>query len=165
MAPEVPSPSVPLLARTTATPGYSGEAMRYDRPVQSQQERAERIIMSQHNHFAGGFVLGAIVGGTIGGILGAVLAARISHSESSETVKLTDSKADKARKSHLMPSTPQEIEAARRALEVKIAQLNEAIDDVRLQLSTVHGNGLEPYEHPAENLSTAVRGSESSQDL
>ncbi|WP_448560825.1 hypothetical protein [Trichothermofontia sp.] len=146
-------------------PGYSGHPMRYDRPVQLQQERAERIFMSQQNNFATGFVLGAIVGGTIGGILGAVLAAKINHSESSETVKLPDRKADKTKKSHLMPSTPQEIEAARRALEVKIAQLNDAIDDVRLQLSTVHSNDLEPYEHPADNLSSPAGVPESSRDL
>ncbi len=126
--------------------------MRYDRPVQSHwQERAESVLMSQQDNFAGGFLLGAIVGGTIGGVLGAVLAAKISQPESSEIGKLAESKPEKSKKSHLMPSTPQEIEAARRALEVKIAQLNEAIDDVRLQLSTVHSNGLESHERPTED--------------
>lgn len=126
--------------------------MRYDRPVQSHwQERAEGIFMSQQDNFAGGFLLGAIVGGTIGGILGAVLAAKISQPESLDGVKLAEGKPEKSKKSHLMPSTPQEIEAARRALEVKIAQLNDAIDDVRLQLSTVHSNGLEPHDLTADD--------------
>jgi prefoldin subunit 5 len=34
--------------------------------------------------------------------------------------------------------TEQSIEAARQGLEQKIAQLNEAIDDVRQQISQVH---------------------------
>jgi len=110
--------------------------------------------MSQQDNFAGGFLLGAIVGGTIGGILGAVLAAKISNSELSETGKRGGGNLDKGRKSHLMPSTPQEIEAARQALEIKIAQLNEAIDDVRLQLSTVHSNGIEQPDRFSDEMSS-----------
>lgn len=99
--------------------------------------------MSQQDNFAGGFFLGAIVGGAVGGVLGALLASRrlseLPEDEANAKSNLSDVKAEKGKK-RLSPANSQSIEAARRSLEDKIAQLNEAIDDVRQRLSNVNGN-------------------------
>jgi hypothetical protein len=59
------------------------------------------------------------------------------------TIAKIDSKTEgkAAKKRQLRAATEQNMEVARRGLEDKIAQLNDAIDDVRQQLGTVNGNG------------------------
>ncbi|MBW4521701.1 MAG: hypothetical protein KME16_18630 [Scytolyngbya sp. HA4215-MV1] len=102
--------------------------------------------MSQRDNFSGGFVLGAIFGGVVGGILGATLVSRqLGQGEGDGedlSAGLPEAKATKGR-SFFKPPTEQGIEAARQGLEDKIAQLNDAIDDVRQQLSNVNHNGIE----------------------
>jgi hypothetical protein len=102
--------------------------------------------MSQRDNFSGGFVLGAIFGGVVGGILGATLVSRrLGQAEGDQEelgTGLPEAKPSKG-KSFFKPPTEQGIEAARQGLEDKIAQLNDAIDDVRQQLSNVNGNGTE----------------------
>jgi gas vesicle protein len=97
--------------------------------------------MSQRDNFVGGFVVGAIVGGLVGGVVGVLLASRRLNHLSSDPLLNTDQQDAKAgsKKRSLTGSTEQEMEVARRNLEGKIAQLNDAIDDVRQQLGTVHG--------------------------
>lgn len=97
--------------------------------------------MSQQDNFGSGFFLGAIVGGVVGGVLGALLASqRLGEgTEASGRSELPDAK----KKRPLKAASEQNIELARRSLEDKIAQLNEAIDDVRQQLSTVNGRAME----------------------
>lgn len=98
--------------------------------------------MSQQG-FVGGFLAGAALGGAIGGVLGVVIASRLSQAEANDT-EAAFSKLDKAtRKKALKPPTEQSIETARRGLEDKIAQLNDAIDDVRQQLGGVNGSYAE----------------------
>lgn len=95
--------------------------------------------MSQSDNFLGGFLLGTVLGGVVGGVLGVVVASRLSSNEAeNKTFKPLD---DKERKRRLAAPTEESIEMARRGLEDKIAQLNDAIDDVRQQLSSVDGNG------------------------
>lgn len=92
--------------------------------------------MSNQDNFAGGFFLGALVGGVVGGVLGAALtSARLNEAALPEETK--------RKKREIKPSSEKSIEQARRGLEDKIAQLHDAIDDVRQQLSTVNSNGLE----------------------
>jgi gas vesicle protein len=91
--------------------------------------------MSQQDNFFGGFVLGTIVGGVVGGIAGVLVSSRLAQEE--DGLKKMEGKANK----NLKPPTEQTIEVARRGLEDKIAQLNDAIDDVRQQLGAVNGNG------------------------
>jgi len=102
--------------------------------------------MSQQDNFSGGFLLGAIVGGAVGGVLGALLISRRLE-ETSEEILLKKADAPnvkaKGKKRPLRGSTEQNIELARRSLEDKIAQLNDAIDDVRQQLSSVNGQAIE----------------------
>lgn len=99
--------------------------------------------MSQRDNFSGGFLLGAVFGGIVGGALGAVVASRVLNPQSEEPL-LSASQADpqtsKAKRRSLKAANGQaEMEVARRSLEDKIAQLNDAIDDVRQQLGGVNG--------------------------
>jgi gas vesicle protein len=100
--------------------------------------------MSQRDNFSGGFLLGVIVGSVVGGIAGAVFASKRFDEEILDAApadpNLAEAKAAKAKSRSLRPTSEKEVEAARRSLEDKIAQLNEAIDDVRQQLGHVNGN-------------------------
>ena len=91
--------------------------------------------MSQQGNFFGGFLLGAVMGGAVGGVIGVLAASRLSQAEAS------DAKAEvkPAKKRQMKAAPEQNMEVARRGLEDKIAQLNDAIDDVRQQLGTVNG--------------------------
>lgn len=91
--------------------------------------------MSNRDGFTSGFFLGATLGGLVGGVLGAVLASRITDQESVELLPEASGKSVKSAKFNEDP-----METARLSLEDKIAQLNQAIDDVRQQLGTVNGN-------------------------
>lgn len=89
--------------------------------------------MSNRDNFAGGFLAGAVFGGIVGGIFGALLASARSQDA------LPDAEpAEKSKKRAFKPADEKSIEAARQGLEDKIAQLNDAIDDVRQQLSSVN---------------------------
>jgi hypothetical protein len=115
--------------------------------------------MSQRNNFSGGFLLGSIVGGVVGGILGAVLTKQLGEADSTEArlnpdstdPKLKERKTErKAKKRSLSGANGTgDMEAARRSLEDKIAQLNDAIDDVRQQLG---GIDSPPIERPINSI-------------
>jgi gas vesicle protein len=108
--------------------------------------------MSQQDNFVGGFLLGTVVGGVVGGIVGVLVASRLAQpgtpEEEASISKLDSTEKKGNKKRQLKASTEQNMETARRGLEDKIAQLNEAIDDVRQQLGTVNGTG-EGGEQPA----------------
>ncbi|NEO33351.1 MAG: hypothetical protein F6K36_23585 [Symploca sp. SIO3C6] len=103
--------------------------------------------MSERDGFTGGFLTGAVVGGLVGGVIGALVSSAGRESEQQEqegswfNSSLAKAKVVRDRRSQLQAQ--ESIEAARRSLEDKIAQLNTAIDDVRQQLGKVNGNGLE----------------------
>ncbi|MBD2666320.1 hypothetical protein B6N60_01665 [Richelia sinica FACHB-800] len=96
--------------------------------------------------FTSGFLAGAFVGGLVGGILGAVLASRREGELLADDNVLSDNNLSDAevlpRRRQMRATTNESIEmdAARRSLEDKIAQLNATIDDVRKQLGNVNGN-------------------------
>jgi hypothetical protein len=97
--------------------------------------------MSQQDNFSGGFILGAIVGGVVGWIFGVALATA-----KPTTPIATDGEPKVARPRRRplrvpteTPVTEQSMEVARQGLEDRIAQLNDAIDDVRQQLGSVNG--------------------------
>lgn len=101
--------------------------------------------MSEQGNFLGGFLLGSVVGGVVGGIVGVLVTSRIAQAEAETEGNLTklDKKSEpKSKKRPLKASSEQDIELARRGLEDKIAQLNEAIDDVRQQLGAVNGTTM-----------------------
>jgi len=97
--------------------------------------------MSQQEGLTGPFLIGTVVGGILGGILGVALASRTAgdaddvrdDSRPQQLVKLGKKGSPKA-------TDTESIEATRRSLEDQIAQLNEAIDEVRQQLQGVHHN-------------------------
>ncbi len=82
-------------------------------------------------------------GGIVCGALCAVVASRVLNPQSEEPL-LSASQADpqdsRTKRRSLKAADGQaEMEVARRSLEDKIAQLNDAIDDVRQQLGGVNG--------------------------
>ena len=102
------------------------------------------LAMSQRDGFSTGFFLGTIVGGIVGGVVGSLLTAK-QFTESDDAAlngiglnsPSVEPKPSK-RKRLLKASGHTDMETARRSLEDKIAQLNEAIDDVRQQLGGVN---------------------------
>ncbi|MGC9526628.1 MAG: hypothetical protein ACP5D7_13925 [Limnospira sp.] len=98
--------------------------------------------MSNREGFTSGLILGATLGSLVGGVLGVVLSSRLSGEGSGEP--LLEGKRNRNKEDKL---TPENVETARLNLEDKIAQLNQAIDDVRLQLGGMNGTiAAEPQE-------------------
>ena len=104
--------------------------------------------MSQQDNFSTGFLLGAVVGGVVGGVLGSILVKRLPDDEVSveKRDRLPEVKKPAKRPLRSAPLNQEEqalanSDTARRSLEDKIAQLNDAIDDVRDQLKRVGGSG------------------------
>ncbi len=108
--------------------------------------------MNQRDGFTGGFLAGTLVGGLVGGVIGALLGSRTAPEspadvEPRRNARLSDANNSKEKRRQLKASySEQSIEAARRSLEDKIAQLNETIDEVRLTLGEVNAN------QPEENI-------------
>lgn len=94
-------------------------------------------VMSQRDNFGNGFLLGAIVGGTVGGLIGAILASRnqgeLPLEPDTQALDGDEEVNDRNDRRSVSRRRLDEVrmENARRSLEGKIAQLNEAIDDVR----------------------------------
>ncbi len=97
--------------------------------------------MSQQDNFSGGFLLGTFVGGLVGGLVGALLASgKLAELTAEENLTPEEKAIQATQRRSLKSSRGQgDIEASRRGLEDKIAQLNEAIDEVRQQLGGVNG--------------------------
>lgn len=109
--------------------------------------------MSQSDNFFGGFLVGTLVGGVVGGVVGVVVASKLSGDNASAAgFDKLDAAKGKGTKQKLKASTEQNMEGARRGLEAKIAQLNDAIDDVRQQLGSANGT-IRP-EHGEETLAS-----------
>ncbi|MGB3616357.1 MAG: hypothetical protein WBA10_21375 [Elainellaceae cyanobacterium] len=83
----------------------------------------------QQDNFMGGFLIGTIVGGVLGGLTGVLASSRLSNGPSAEHSD------ERSRTVNSVGS--RRMESTRRGLEDKIAQLNDAIDDVRQQLNSV----------------------------
>ncbi len=99
--------------------------------------------MSNREGFTGGFIAGAALGGLVGAVLGAVLSRRAAEALLSEPSEAKTRKI-KIRQRKAGQLEADSMEVARLSLEDKIAQLNQAIDDVRLQLGDVNGNAPAP---------------------
>ncbi|MEC4819341.1 MAG: hypothetical protein SAK29_39635 [Scytonema sp. PMC 1069.18] len=113
--------------------------------------------MSQQDGFGSGFLAGALVGGIFGGLVGALVATtRDSEQLTEEDPQLTQSsiearRAAKKRQIKAPEQEAMEMEAARRSLEDKIAQLNATIDEVRQQLGNVNGNSTQKMNEPSRS--------------
>jgi len=99
--------------------------------------------MSQQDGFGSGFLLGTLIGGVVGGVLGAVITSRLdltANSEEDNGLTIGENNGQGTNRKRRMRASANEnleIEATRRSLEDKIAQLNATIDDVRQQLGNV----------------------------
>lgn len=95
-------------------------------------------MADQHQgDFIAGLVTGAIVGGIVGGVIGVTVATRLRRSgtPSEENPSPQAQPRSAYPVSEDLPEAESEvITQARRTLEEKIAQLNEAIQDTRAQL-------------------------------
>ncbi|CAN1213060.1 Gas vesicle protein [Tumidithrix helvetica PCC 7403] len=90
-------------------------------------------MADKSGNFFGGFLLGTLVGG----VLGLVIASKLNEPEP-DPESLPSSETDL----NLQPSNDAaKHDVARRSLEQKIAQLNEAIDAVSQELADAEGNG------------------------
>lgn len=104
--------------------------------------------MSQQDNFVGGFLLGTLVGGALGGVVGALAATRMQQPGGKTKSALPKTSGGLAFGEFGDPDE-ESIEAARLGLEDKIAQLNDAIDDVRQQLGGINGHSERPWESPS----------------
>ncbi len=105
--------------------------------------------MSQQDNFVGGFLLGTLVGGALGGVVGALAASRMQQA-GGKPKKSSLPKVERELAFGEFDDTDEDgIEAARLGLEDKIAQLNEAIDDVRQQLGGINGHSERSWESPS----------------
>ena len=112
------------------------------RPSHEWLAGAKQITMTQRDNFVGGFFLGTLVGGAIGGILGALVATRQKTDAEPDTAtngagNSLEGQPIRRRILQAPNGHLDDMEMARRSLEDKIAQLNDAIDDVRHQLGNV----------------------------
>ena len=120
--------------------------------------------MSQQDNFSTGFLLGAVLGGVVGGVLGSILVKRLPDDEvtADKSNRLPDVKTTPVKRPlRSAPMNTEErasanSETARRSLEDKIAQLNDAIDDVRDQLKRVGGGSSSKEGLPSSTNSDTI---------
>ena len=104
--------------------------------------------MSQQDNFAGGFIAGALFGGLVGGVVGALATtARLKPAEEDTANRALRSRRESFESSDDVAE--ENMELARRRLEDKIAQLNDAIDDVRQQLGGLNGYPQDLLDDPS----------------
>jgi hypothetical protein len=96
--------------------------------------------MSNRDGFTSGLLTGALLGGLVGGLIGAALGSRSAQKAASDEPRLRDRPRSTMRKKPRILGADEDMEAARQILEVKISQLNDAIDEVREQLHSVNGS-------------------------
>jgi gas vesicle protein len=106
--------------------------------------------MSNRDGFNGGFWLGTLVGGVVGGIVGVTIAERRANRlEDEDRSRLSGENGDKRPLKSSRSRRLDRMEVARRSLDDKINDLNNAIDSVRSSISQVPG---EPLDRQNEDL-------------
>ncbi len=108
--------------------------------------------MSNRDGFGNGFWLGTLVGGIIGGVVGATIATqkanRIEDDENSGMLT-----GERGAKRPLKPNrmrSMDRMEVARRSLDDKISDLNNAIDAVRSSIGQTPGDVVDGLVNRAE---------------
>jgi gas vesicle protein len=112
--------------------------------------------MSNRDKFSSGFWLGTIVGGVVGGIVGATIANKRANRLEDELDSLLPSEGGEKRplKSSRQSRTADRMEIARRSLDDKISDLNNAIDAVRSSVG-----------QPSSSLDSAIHTTEGESPL
>jgi hypothetical protein len=105
---------------------------------------------NQGDRFSSGFLAGTVFGGIVGGFVGTWLATKLNETEGDEAsaieegTNLAKEQFKRLKQRVLNVSDEVTVEEARLGLDDKIAQLNDAIDRARQQLSKV--NGSDPHQ-------------------
>jgi hypothetical protein len=101
--------------------------------------------MSNRGGFSGGFWLGTLVGGVVGGIVGASIARERLNRIDDETEggRLSGESNDKRPLKSSRSRRVDRMEIARRSLDDKISDLNNAIDSVRSSIGHVPGEEID----------------------
>lgn len=110
------------------------------------------MAMSQQGSFVGGFLLGTLIGAALGGVVGALTASRRQSMSSPDQSPGARFKQGNLAFGEFEANGDDSMEAARLGLEAKIAQLNEAIDEVRQQLGGINGHPDRTWENPGSVL-------------
>jgi gas vesicle protein len=105
-------------------------------------------MSNQGDRFTGGFLVGTMFGAIVGGLVGTWLATKLSEQDEegeplneSGPANLAREQFKRIKQRVFNAAEEPTIEQARQGLEEKIAQLNDAIDQARQQLSKVNGSG------------------------
>jgi hypothetical protein len=99
------------------------------------------MAANDDDNFIDGLLIGAVVGTLVGGILGVLLAPR------RRTLPAVTPETEASAQTEEMPeSTNGSIESARRGLEEKLEQLNQAIEATRTKLTNNPGGDPPPTE-------------------
>jgi gas vesicle protein len=114
-------------------------------------------MMSNRDGFGSGFWLGTLVGGVVGGIVGATIASQRANrlEDTPESESLERERGERRPlKSSRMRSLDR-MEVARRSLDDKIGDLNNAIDAVRASIGQVPSDSVDviPQRDEAEQKS------------
>lgn len=102
--------------------------------------------MSNRGGFSGGFWLGTLVGGVVGGIVGASIARERLNRIDDETEGGRLSGDDKRPLKSSRSRRIDRMEIARRSLDDKISDLNNAIDSVRSSIGHVPGEEIDDLD-------------------
>ena len=116
--------------------------------------------MSNRDGFSSGFWLGTLVGGVVGGIVGATIANQRANQfdADSENSRLLGERGEKRPFKSSRSRTLDRMEMARRSLDDKINDLNNAIDSVR---STIGHPTEDPLERQTEELAENIKNPQS----
>ena len=95
-------------------------------------------MSNQGDRFLGGFIAGSLFGGLVGGLIGSYLVNKLGDSMLDEESDGSIEGTLKSARNLLRRSDDLTVEDAREGLEDKIAELNDAIDQARQQLSHVN---------------------------
>lgn len=112
--------------------------------------------MSNRNKFSSGFWLGTIIGGVVGGIVGATIAnnrANRLDDELESTELPRDGSEKRPLKSSRRSRSTDRMEIARRSLDDKISDLNNAIDAVRSSVGPVTTTDIDLSTNPESEFS------------
>jgi hypothetical protein len=110
------------------------------------------MAMSQQGSFVSGFLLGTLIGAALGGVVGALTASRRQSTSSPDQFPGARLQEGSLAFGEFDANGDDSVEAARLGLEAKIAQLNEAIDEVRQQLGGINGHADRAWENPSRAL-------------
>jgi gas vesicle protein len=120
--------------------------------------------MSNRDGFSGGFWLGTLVGGVVGGIVGASIANQRANRLDAETDsgRFSSDRGEKRPFKSSRTRTFDRMELARRSLDDKISDLNNAIDSVR---SSIGHPPEETIDLQKPDLSENIKTPQSSDPL